>query len=419
MLANGPTIGIKALRAADWHLALPTSLSGIGLFLTLALGVWMARRPKLPFVLVPGFASCAACLGMALAADPLAFLFLLGLFNLLDSISRPALSVIIRLNYPAESRGWVTGHLRRWSAGTFLVAALATGWVLDRAGTWPVIQAVLATATSLQMLAYLAFSRIRVRPEPRGEGERDAEVFARGGWSSLVGALGAVRADHRFLRYLWGSLIFQLGNELYNPIVRPFLSTELHFNYTQCVFIADVLPSTFSLATTPRLGAWLDRTNPLIAWSLIRLGWGIDPLLLALSPIWPAGAMAIAATARLIRGGVMNGSYILWWELGGNYFATRRELTSVYVGASFSVNGAQRMVGPPLGAYLGSVLSRRSVLVIGGLMVLLAAYLARRQAEDEKVDGRYPTFADKEPEPDAPPSREPGRRPQLEPTRET
>jgi hypothetical protein len=417
MLANGPTIGIKALRAADWQLALPTSLSGIGLFLTLALGVWMARRPKLPFMLVPGFASCAACLGMVLAPEPLAFLVLLGLFNLLDSISRPALAVIIRLNYPAESRGWVTGRLRRLSAGTFLVAALATGWALDRAGTWPVIQAVLATAAALQALAHLAFSRIRVRPEQRSDA--DADAFARGGRSALGGALAAVWGDRRFLRYLWGSVLFQLGNELYNPIVRPFLSSELHFNYTQVVFIADVLPSTFSLATIPRLGAWLDRTNPLIAWSLIRLGWGIDPLLLALSSIWPAGAMAIATTARLIRGGVMNGSYILWWELGGNYFATRPELTSVYVGASFSVNGVQRMVGPPLGAHLGSVLSRRSVLVIGGVLVLLAAYLARRQAEDEKVDGRYPTFADKEPDPDTPPSREPGRSPQLEPICET
>jgi hypothetical protein len=415
MLTNGPTIGIKALRAADWHLALPMSLSGIGLVLALALGVWMARRPKLPFAVVPGFASCAACLGMALAPEPLAFLFLLGLFNLLDSSSRPAITVIIRLNYPAESRGWVTGRLRRWSAGTFLFAGLATAWALDWAGTWPVIQAALAIAAALQMLAYLAFSRIRVRPEPRSE----TDAFARGGWSSLLGALAAVSGDRRFLRYLWGSVIFQLGNLMYEPLVRAFLSAELHFNYTQCVFVADVLPSLFSLATTPRLGAWLDRTNPLIAWSLIRLGWGIDPLLLALSPIWPAGAMAIAGTARLIRGGVMNGSYILWWELGGNYFATRRELTSVYVGASFSVNGVQRMVGPPLGAYVGSVLSRRAVLVIGGLMVLLAAYLARRQAEDEKVDGRYPTFADKEPEPDALPSCEPGGMPQLEPTCET
>jgi hypothetical protein len=282
-----------------------------------------------------------------------------------------------------------------------------------------VIQAALATAAALQMLAYLAFSRIRVRPEPRDEVEADVEASARGGWSSLKDALAAVWGDRSFLRYLWGSMIFQLGNLMYEPIVRAFLSAELHFNYTECVFIADVLPSAFSLTTTPRLGAWLDRTNPLIAWSLIRLGWGIDPLLLALSPIWPAGAMAIAATARLTRGGVMNGSYILWWELGGNYFATRRELTSVYVGASFSVNGVQRMVGPPLGACLGSVVSRRAVLVIGGLMVLLAAYLARRQAEDEKVDGRYPTFADKEREPQAVASREPGRSAQLEPTCET
>ena len=52
-------------------------------------------------------------------------------------------------------------------------------------------------------------------------------------------------------------------------------------------------------------------------------------------------------------------------------------------------------------------------------MVRFAAYLARCQAEDEKVDGRYPTFADKEPEPDALPSRDPGRSRQLEPTCET
>jgi hypothetical protein len=204
MLANGPTIGIKALRAADWHLALPMSLSDFGLLLTLALGLWMARRPKLPFAVVPGFASCVACLGMAMAPDPLALLFLLGLFNLLDSISRPTITVIIRLNYPAKSRGWVTGRLRRWSAGTFLLAGQATAWVLGRADTWPVIQAALATAAALQMLAYLAFSRIRVRAEPRGPAEfdADADAFARGGWASLVGALAAVWGDRRFLRYL-------------------------------------------------------------------------------------------------------------------------------------------------------------------------------------------------------------------------
>src|SRR5262249_43747100 len=198
----GRTIGSKGLGAADWHLALPTSLSGIGLLLTLALGVWMARRPKLPFVLVPGFTSCAACLGMALAPAPLAFLFLLGMFNLLDCISRPALAAIIRLNYPADSRGWVTGRLRRWSAATVRLAAMSTAWVLGRAGTWPVIQSALVTAALLQTLAHFAFSRIRVQPESRSE----ADASSRGEWLALVGALSAVWGDTRFLRYLWGSV---------------------------------------------------------------------------------------------------------------------------------------------------------------------------------------------------------------------
>ena len=54
ILTNAPTIGIKVLKAANWHLALPTGLSGFGLLLSLALGLWMARRPKMPFVVLPG-----------------------------------------------------------------------------------------------------------------------------------------------------------------------------------------------------------------------------------------------------------------------------------------------------------------------------------------------------------------------------
>src|SRR5262245_14043644 len=74
ILTNAPTIGIKVLHAADWHLAFPTGLSGFGLLMSLILGVWMARRPKLPFVLVPGFISAGVCLAMAATMQPLWFL---------------------------------------------------------------------------------------------------------------------------------------------------------------------------------------------------------------------------------------------------------------------------------------------------------------------------------------------------------
>src|SRR5262249_39041719 len=139
-------------------------LSGFGLLMSLVLGVWMARRPKLPFVLIPGFISAAICLAMVVTMQPLWFLFLLGLCNLFETITRPAIAAVIRTNYPVESTGWITGKPRQWSAGTFLAAAFATAWLLDFAGTWAVIQAIIAAAAALQAGAYLAFSLIRVRP---------------------------------------------------------------------------------------------------------------------------------------------------------------------------------------------------------------------------------------------------------------
>jgi MFS family permease len=394
ILTNAPTIGIKALKAADWHLALPTALSGFGLILSLLLGVWMARRPKMPFVLIPGFVSCALCLGMVAAPQPLWFLFLLGLFNLFETITRPAITAIIRANYPVEARGLVTGKLRQWSAGMFLLAALGTARLLDQAGTWRVIEVITAAAAALQVGAYIAFSLIRVQPDSSDlaeadESQQDAQAF-------LGSTASILSHDTRFHRYLFGCFLHGVSALTYDPIVRAYFSNEFGLNYTQCVALVDILPSVCSVLTVRRLGAWFDRTNPLVAWAVIRVAWGLDPLLLALAPSWPAGALVIATVARVSRGSVMNASWILGWQLATNYFAMRRELTSVYMGSYLTVTGVQRLVGPPLGALMLSLVTRRDVLALGGFMVIVSALHAWRQAQSEKVDGRYPTFADKE-----------------------
>ncbi len=66
------------------------------------------------------------------------------------------------------------------------------------------------------------------------------------------------------------------------------------------------------------------------------------------------------------------------------------------MGAYLTVVGIQRMVGPPLGALLTDAISRRAVLALGGVIVLGSSALAWFQAQSEKVDGRYPTFTDRE-----------------------
>jgi hypothetical protein len=390
ILTNAPVIGIKALGAANWHLALPTSLSGVGILMSVALGVWMARRSKMPFVSWPGFASCAACLGMAVSPHPLAFFALLGLCNLFEIVTRPAVATIIRLNYPVESRGWVTGRLRQCSAVAFLASAYGAARLLDRQGSWPFIQGLIIAAAIIQTLGFAMFAGIRVRPDTPGETDNTNLRL-------LIGSyVQTVSRDRRFLRYLAGCFLYAASGLAYEPLVRAFFAADLHLDYTQTVLLADVLPSLCSVLTLHRLGAWLDRTNPLRAWAAIRVGWALDPLLLCLSPLWPPATLMVAIAARTSRGLVMNGSWLLWWQLGTNFFARRREMTSVYHGVHISLNGAQRMVGPPLGAYLSSLTSRREVLAIGGILVLASAYLAWRQAEAEKVDNRHFTFAEKE-----------------------
>jgi Major Facilitator Superfamily len=392
ILTNAQAVSIKALNAADWQLVLPITLSGAGMLVTLLLGVWMARRPKMPFVVIPGFVSCAANLAMVISPQPLAFLVSLGLANLFETLTRPAIAAIIRSNYPVETRGWVTGNLRRCSVVTFLIAALAGGRLLDLMPTWGAIQVVIAVAAVLQMLAFAALSLIRVVPDsPHETGARSPEGLAAVGTMLLT-----LRHDTRFLTYIVGCVLFASGGLMYEPLVRAYLAKDMGLNYTQCVILADVLPSLVSVLTLQRLGEWLDRTNPLVAWALIRASWGVDPLLLALAPFWPAGAILIAAIARIFRGGVMNGSWILWWQLGSNYFTDRKDMTSVYNGLLFSLNGAQRISAPMLGAFVGAMFSRREVLVLGGCLVLVSALHSWRQAQSEKVDGGFPTFTDRE-----------------------
>jgi hypothetical protein len=392
ILTNAPTIGIKILGAADWHLAMPTGLTGVGLIQSLVLGAWMSGRPKMPFVLLPGVLSCAASLCMAAALEPFWFLFLLGVCNLFETITRPAITAVIRASYPAEIRGAVTGKLRQWSVGAFTLATYTTASLLDWHGVWRLVQVVLLVATAIQGFAYLAFSRIR----KSADGDETRDQTEEGATANLQAQISTVWQDARFLRYLTGCFFFGVSALPYDPIIRAFFSKDLGLNYAQCAVLADVLPSLVSLLTVHQLGSWFDRTNPLVAWALIRVAWGLDPLLLAFLPSWPAGGVAVAAAARSIRGSVMNGSWILGWQLGTNYFASRRDLTSVYMGAYMSVVGVQRIVGPPLGAFLVGYMPRRDVLFIGGVTVLASSVHAWLQARAERINGRNPTFAERE-----------------------
>jgi len=148
--------------------------------------------------------------------------------------------------------------------------------------------------------------------------------------------------------------------------------------------------------STGLIGRWIDRTNPWNSWRWIRLGWGLDPLLLAATPammaLSPVLAVATASLARVARGVVMGGSWILWWQVGVNHFAPLGGDTARYQGMALFINGFARLIAPLVGAWLLARGGIEAVFVAGGLVVLLSALLSSRELAREQQDTRLATM---------------------------
>ena len=140
-------------------------ISSLGMFLMLHLGGMMARRRIKPFVVVPGMVYALSSLAMAMTDEPLLFLVLGGLGTLFETVSRSAVTAIIRLNYPATHRGAVVGTIRQWFYITSLSASALAAWALDLAKDFQpaMIRSQMVLAGVISAVSFLVFRTIRVR----------------------------------------------------------------------------------------------------------------------------------------------------------------------------------------------------------------------------------------------------------------
>ncbi len=395
ILSNGGIMAVRGLDAEDWHLGLRLSLSSAGMFATLPLGHWMAQRRKMPFVVVPGTAFAACSLAAALTSQPFSFLVLLGLGSIFEVASRPAVAAVIRAVYPATHRGTVTGAIRKWSSLVFLLSILCSAAVLSR---WAhqallVIRVQMLCAGALSLGSFVAFRAMNIanRDEPRPQPqERPVGTLRETG--------RILRCDGRFRRYLASSFLFGFCGLLYAPYVAAFLVRDLSLSYLPASVFLHVIPSVASFAATGWIGRRIDQVNPWTAWKWVRLGWGLDPLLLAMAAttgtIVPGALLGLPIVGRLSRGMSMGGSWILWWRIGINHFAPPGADTSRYMGIFTFMNGVMRLSAPLLAAWLLVHLTRSGVLLIGAIGVLLSAFHAGWEARRERRLEHPTTMAD-------------------------
>jgi hypothetical protein len=258
------------------------------------------------------------------------------------------------------------------------------------------IRGQVLAASVLSFLSYLCFRRVRVRD--------DEEELRAGPRPSVLGgvrlAVGVLTRDQRFRRYLIGCCLFGFSGLLYVSFIPALLVHDLGFGYVRCALLTHVIPSLASFVCTGYLGGWFDRTNPLTAWFVVRLGWGLDALVLAAVPaialFAPASSFPLCAAARILRGSVMGGSYILWWQIGTNYFTPPGADTARYMGILTGLNGVMRLLAPLAGVLVLSYLPRPTVLLVGGTGVILSAARAWRQGQEDRKRTGFRVFADLE-----------------------
>jgi hypothetical protein len=396
-LLNAPIVAIKAFEAANWHLPLRELYSGIGMIASLYLGARMARRAKMPFVFVPGILAgiCSAAMAAA-TGSAFWFLTLLGFGAMFEILARPAITAILRLNYPVAHRGHATGEVRKWSSLAFVASSVISALMLSWAGGRPaaagsaepgtlaggalqwsadhMAQMLMVLAGLLSLASFLCFRQIRVEEDVRGNRCDPGPKIGSGFRESLGVITGG---DGRFRRYLLGCFLDGFCQMLYFPLIWAFLTRDLGFGYVGCSVLMHAVPALAAFAATGALGRLLDRTNPWISWGWIRCLWGLDALLLAATPpcaiLFPPALVILPVLGRVLRGSVQGGWWIMWWQVGVTYFAPPGEDTSRYMGVMVFLNGATRLLASAAGIGLAALsVPPGALLMAGGIGVVLS-----------------------------------------------
>ncbi|NMC19593.1 MAG: MFS transporter [Thermogutta sp.] len=416
ILLNTPLIAIKSFQAANWHLPLRELYSGIGMFLALYLGSRMASRPKMPFVFIPGVAAGICSLAMAAACgDAFWFLTLLGVGAMFEIVTRPAITAVLRANYPVEHRGHATGEVRRWSSLCFLFFSIASAVILHFAAEYAkasggadiaaagggilrrladhIVQTLMILAGLLSLASFVCFRQIRVDETLDSLALESKPQIGK----SFQEAFAILVRDGRFRRYLGGCFLDGFFQMLYFPLIWAFLSRGLGFGYVGSSALMHALPALAAFAVTGSLGKLFDRTNPWISWACIRFVWGLDALLLAATPLcmtfFPPALIVLPVIGRLLRGSVQGGWWILWWQIGVTYFAPPGGDTSRYMGIMVFLNGVIRFSASAAGMALTALeVPPQTLLIIGGTGVILSGFYSLYQAAWERRHRRPETI---------------------------
>jgi hypothetical protein len=399
VLLTIPFVAFQALKAPNWQQPMRDVCVGFGMLVSLYLGSQMATRRKKPFVIVPVLVASLCSLAVAVALtleSSFLVLLLLGVGGMFEIVTRPAVATILRTNYPVTERGRLTATVRQWSSLCFMLANLLAATLLNQSSDSLTAASIACACISVfGLLAVYCFRQI-----PDCEHREPSETTFRFDFAGNIRkAFHIIASDGRYQRYLFSCFLEGFFLAMALSLLAPFLKGTLELNYLWCAALKDSIPTAVAVLTTGWLGGWFDRTNPWIAWATVRLAYGVDALLLAVTPLAaifvPPLVYVIPVTARLIRGSVQGGWWVLLWQIGITHFAPPGEDTSRYAGIMVFLNGVIKIVASTTGMVMASYeFQPQTLLCIGGIGILASSFYSLLQARRDRREHRPATFAE-------------------------
>ncbi|MBN1809506.1 MAG: MFS transporter [Planctomycetes bacterium] len=391
MYRMADVVAKKAFGAPDWHVALIAAAPVAGSALCLLWGRLTAGRHKMPLVFATNIAGRVLLLAAGAAKTALSFTLLVSAAPFIWQAGQPAVTSIMRTNYPAEHRGRITGTLQAWSLLAASAAAFGSGLLLDaNPGFYRMIFPV---AGLLGILGFLRFARIRVRGEQHLEEE--AHAAGRKG-------LAAPLRDRRFMTFMGWFFVAGSANLLTIPVLTIYMNDELKATYWQFSLAVVVIPQIVTFLVLPWCGKVLDRNNPLLLRSISHLAFGLAFFGMYVSAL--SGSLNMMYGAGVLYGISLGMSTIIW-SIGVMYFAPKNEVAT-YMGVHMALTGVRGMTMPFLGAFLSRATrdiglqwlsGPRFVFMLAGILSLVAgAMMINMVAGERRRFGYLPTMAQAE-----------------------
>ncbi|MFC1672117.1 MFS transporter [Planctomycetota bacterium] len=376
----------KTFDTPHWLLAVMLSMNGVGMMFSMFWGNVIHHRRKMPFAFWPRVIGHVLLICVSFVSSATPFVIVTGMTMVLAGATIPAVTGILRSNYPPTHRGTIRGHVRARFLTISVIAASVGSWILDLSPDayrwlWPL-------AGMLGLLGDFEFGRIKVRHEGAVETVKRARNLLRPLWVFL--------GDRRFIIFTCGMFMFGFPNLMLRFVVPVDLIENYGTGYTEAAMAFSILPEFLMIFTVAFWGRLVDRYNPVRLRAFFNYIWSVELLVLLSIPFLESATGKGSGLwwfygARCIRGFVMGGSGLLW-NLSVMYFA-REDDVPIYMGLHAGFTGIRSIIAPFIGSALyAAVGAQITYAICFGMMVAGGSIMFGLSCAERDKNGRLPTF---------------------------